>query len=142
MLDDPSENNSREHFYLTLDGNRFHRNTVLNHRRGSRGVLRRGDELEGLLLAQAFETLPSKHKPGDRLPLVLSVADQFGGETEWPIDLIVQPPQAKRHTCHVSVFETDPPMPDLEDSAIPAPLPQTDEGVMGGSTTNTDREYA
>jgi hypothetical protein len=93
FLDNPSESRPSSEIYRLLDGTTLHQTEVLNHLVGHTIPL--GAEVMGYLLAQSFEPLPEKYKPGDRLPVVLSIADQFGEATRWSIDLRVQPPHLK-----------------------------------------------
>ena len=53
-LDDPAVGNSAQQLCRMLDGSRFHRSEVLNHRVDAAGILRHGDVVEGLLLAECF----------------------------------------------------------------------------------------
>jgi len=43
VLDDPAVGNSAHQLYRVLDGSRFHRSEVLNHRVDAEGILRHGD---------------------------------------------------------------------------------------------------
>lgn len=95
LLDDPSESRSTEHSYRLWDRTEFPRKQVLNHRIDHGMTLRRGDRLQGCLLAQAFEPLPDRFQPGESVPLVLSLMDQFANVTTWPLELHVEAPHAR-----------------------------------------------
>lgn len=77
ILDDPAEGNSSQQFYRTLDGSRFHRSEVLNHRVDADGVLRRGDVMEGLVLGECFSSVPTLYNQWNSMPLTVSVVNQF-----------------------------------------------------------------
>jgi hypothetical protein len=91
LLPGPIERRPGEHIYQLLDKNVYYHDEVLNHRIGLER-LRRGQKIEGLLLAQAYEKIPPKYKPADRMPIVLGIQDQFGSITERVVTLCVQPP--------------------------------------------------
>src|SRR5580704_1224700 len=61
VLDDPGVSNSAPQLYRMLDGSRFHRSEVLNHRADVDGTLRHGDVMEGLVLAQCFSSVPTRY---------------------------------------------------------------------------------
>jgi len=90
ILGDPAVNRSSAQLYRLPDHSTFHRNEVLNHRVGPEGVLHRGDQIEGLLLADALQPTPERYKPGDVMEIVLSISDQFGDEHSAAIDLCVE----------------------------------------------------
>jgi len=115
LMGDPQLARLTNDIYRLLDGTTFHRNEVLNHRVGKDGVLRHGAQLEGVLLAQAFDPVPERYRPGSRIPVVLSIVDQFGDTTEWPIRLIVQPPCVSARPMRVPrrVLEEELVAPDL-----------------------------
>lgn len=77
ILDDPAERNSAQQFYRMLDGSRFHRSEVLNHRVDGEGVLRRGDVMEGLVLGECFSSVPTRYNQWNSMPLTVSVVNQF-----------------------------------------------------------------
>lgn len=77
VLDDPAINNSASKLYRLLDGETFHRNEVLNHRLEGEGPLGRGKVIEGLLLAQSFDSVPSDYTDRSFMPLCLTIANQF-----------------------------------------------------------------
>ena len=129
FLDDPYLAGSSNVIYRLADKTTFHRNEVLNHKIGKDGVLRRGDQLEGVLLAQAFESVPKRYKPGSRMPVVLSIVDEFGESTEWSINLMVQEPYFKAPSKQVrrSIFEPEPAAPG---PVAPRP-PSNADGLTG-----------
>jgi hypothetical protein len=90
LVQDPMVNRSDQKFYRVWDGSRFHRNEVLNHRVGKEGVLRRGDEMEGVVIAESFDIIPSCFAVRDRLPLCLSIANQFDAVQHSTIELPVE----------------------------------------------------
>jgi hypothetical protein len=77
ILDDPTVSNSACEFYHLLDGEKFYREEILNHRVEGEGRLGRGDVMEGLLLAESFDPVPSKYTDHTFMPLCLSIANQF-----------------------------------------------------------------
>jgi hypothetical protein len=99
--------------YRLPDKTVFHQNEVLNHRIGKDGVLLRGDQLDGVLLVQAFEPVPQRYKPGCRMPMVLSITDQLGESKEWSLGLMVQEPYFKlaSRPARKSVFAEEPVAP-------------------------------
>ncbi len=72
VLDDPAVANSGQQLYRMLDGSQFHRNEVLNHRVDAEGILRRGDVMEGLVLAECFSAVPTRCNQWNSAPLTLS----------------------------------------------------------------------
>jgi hypothetical protein len=121
VLDDPSAESLAPRPYRTLDGSLFDQTEALNHRVGPRGVLRHGDVMEGLLLAECLSPIPTREKPWARMPLCLSVVNQFDDvqtlQFELPVEHVVEqvrrwPPRSR------SVFgeERAP-----NKSAVPAP---------------------
>ena len=78
FLEDPRLARSESQSYYLPDRTPFDRSQVLNHRVGEDGILQRGHQLEGVLLAQAFEPIPQRYPPASRLPAVLSVAARLG----------------------------------------------------------------
>lgn len=121
FLEDPRLSRPQDEVYRLPDGTTFHRNEVLNHRTGRSGVLRRGHQLEGILLAQAVDPIPELYQPGSCLPAALSVADPFGEVTEWPLQFRVQPPYRRAYpsSARRSVFEESG--PPTAPSMMPAP---------------------
>jgi hypothetical protein len=59
-------------------GPEFHKNVVLNHRVGDRGLVRPGNPVEGWLLGRCFTPLPSTCLDGSDLTATLSIVDGFG----------------------------------------------------------------
>jgi hypothetical protein len=90
VLDDPSVENSKNEFYLMLDRTKFHRDEVLNHRVDSEGVLRRGEICEGLLLAEAFQSIEAKYTNGAIMPLQISIANSVDEVHDFTIHLRVE----------------------------------------------------
>ena len=77
ILDDPTVSNSACKFYHLLHGEKFHHTEVLNHRVEGEGRLGRGDVMEGLLLAESLDSVPSKYTDHSFMPLCLSIVNQF-----------------------------------------------------------------
>jgi hypothetical protein len=77
ILDDPTVSNSAYKFYRLLDKTTFHRNEILNHRVEGEGRLGRGDVMEGVLLAESLDSVPSKYTDHSFMPLCLSIVNQF-----------------------------------------------------------------
>jgi hypothetical protein len=90
LVRDPMLNRSDQTFYHSWDGSRFHRNEVLNHRVDKEGVLRRGDVLEGVVIAESFKGIPSCFGVTYRLPLCLSIVNQFDYVRKLTIELPVE----------------------------------------------------
>jgi hypothetical protein len=153
LLEDPHLASSSEEMYRLPDKTVFHRSEVLNHRIGKDGVLLRGDRLEGILLAQAFEPVPQSYKPGCRIPMVLSITDQLGESSEWSLGLMVQEAYFKvvSRPARRSVFEEEPvapaaaartPHPDEQKGPAPAQescRPETGPAV--GQPATDDRAH-
>jgi hypothetical protein len=78
-LSDPIEANPLESFYRVpgCDGLEYGRELVLNHRVASRGTLRRGNFLEGLLLGFGGASLPEFYRHGSTFAAKLVIFDQF-----------------------------------------------------------------
>jgi hypothetical protein len=78
-LTDPIEVNPLQSFYRVpgCDGLEYSREDVLNHRVASRGKLRRGDFLEGLLLGFGGAPLPEFYRHGSTFAAKLLIFDQF-----------------------------------------------------------------
>ena len=77
--EDPTARSARRDMYRMLDGSRYDRSEILNHRLGRQGILRRGDVIEGWLLAECMVAAPSRYIQSTRLPLCLSIVNQFEG---------------------------------------------------------------
>ena len=77
VLDDPAVGNSAQQLYRMLDGSRFHRSEVLNHRVDAEGILRRDDVMEGLVLAECFSSVPTRCNQWNSAPLTVSIVNQF-----------------------------------------------------------------
>jgi hypothetical protein len=77
VLDDPSVGESTQQLYRMSDGSRFHRSEVLNHRVDAEGILRHGDLMEGLVLAECFSSVPTCYNRSNSIPLTLSMGNQF-----------------------------------------------------------------
>lgn len=86
---DPRENRSTDRYYRLPDRSDFPRGDVLNHRVGPQGILRRGDAMDGWLLAQSFEPIPNRYAQGSFLPICLSILDQFDAEEQLTVELHV-----------------------------------------------------
>jgi hypothetical protein len=99
LLDDPTGANSAQHLYRMLDKSSFHRSEVLNHRVDAEGKLRRGDVIEGLLLAQTLQSVPVRYAASRRLPFSLSIMNQFGDVRDFafalPVERIASPIRAR-----------------------------------------------
>jgi hypothetical protein len=78
-LSDPIESNPHESSYRLpgCDGLEFSREQVLNHRLASRGKLKRGSFLEGLLLGFGGAPLPEFYRHGSMFAANLVILDQF-----------------------------------------------------------------
>lgn len=87
---DPMVNRSERKFYRCWDGLQFHRDEVLNHRVDEEGVLRRGDVMEGVVLAASFKGVPSCFGVRYRLPLALSIVNQFDDVQHSTLELPVE----------------------------------------------------
>jgi len=89
-VDDPAVGNSAQQFYRTLDGCRFHRSEILNHRVDAEGILRHGDVMEGLVLAQCFSSVPARCNQWKSMPLIVSIVNQFDDVYSFPFELPVE----------------------------------------------------
>ena len=100
VLDDPGMRNSTPQLYRMLDGSRFHRSEVLNHRVDVERILRHGDVMEGLVLAQCFSSLPTRYNQRNSVPLTLSTANQFDHvhafQFELPVERVSIQPRPRR----------------------------------------------
>jgi hypothetical protein len=77
ILEDPADRSSRQHMYTMLDGSRYDRSEIVNHRLGKEGALRRGDAIEGWLLAECMVSAPARFSQSNWLPLSLSIVNAF-----------------------------------------------------------------
>jgi hypothetical protein len=124
ILDDPAVSNSACKFYRFFDGEKFYRNEVLNHRVDEEGRLRRGDVMEGVLLAESFDSVPSKYTDHSSMPLCLSIANQFDEVYEFKVAIPVEriaartQPRAKRRSTLYDEADGSPHSP-----ALPADAP-------------------
>lgn len=76
FLEDPGRSGSQ--LYRLCDGTDFHRTDVLNHRVDTAGTLRYGEVLEGMLIAQSFDAIPTRLADKSLIPICLSIINQFG----------------------------------------------------------------
>jgi hypothetical protein len=90
VLDDPAVGNSAQQLYRMLDGSRFHRSEVLNHRVDAEGILRYGDVIEGLVLAECFSSVPTRYNQWNLVPLAVSIVNQFDDVCTFPFELPVE----------------------------------------------------
>jgi hypothetical protein len=90
VLDDPGVKNSRKQLYRTLDGVRFHRTEVLNHRVDVEGILHHGEVMEGLVLAECFSSVPTCYDQRNSVPLTLTTANQFDDVHAFAFELPVE----------------------------------------------------
>ena len=90
FLEDPTVNRSDSRLYRFRDGTDFDRNEVLNHRVDAQGTLRYGDVMEGMLLAESFDAIPSRFVDKSFIPICLSIINQFDHVHESMIELRVE----------------------------------------------------
>jgi hypothetical protein len=100
LLPDPVEGDSKGHVYGLLDKSKFERSEVLNHRIGNEGILGRGDEMEGWLLAECSSPVPHRHDQWGSVPLVLSIMNEVEHVHEFPLEVRVK---------HFTEFMQSPP---------------------------------
>jgi hypothetical protein len=106
VLDDPTVGNSAQQLYRMLDGSRFHRSEVLNHRIDAEGILRHGDVTEGVVLAECFSSVPTRYNQWNSMPLTVSIVNQFDDvhpfSFELPVEHVSIPSRPRRSE---SLFE-------------------------------------
>ena len=90
VLDDPTVKNPEVQGYRMLDKSFFDLREVLNHRVGPEWVLRRGDLMEGWLLAQSFSSAHPRYNRECPMPLDLSIINQFDDVHEVSFKLKVE----------------------------------------------------
>lgn len=76
FLEDP-RGRSKQGRYEFPNGDVYPRDVVINHYADIRRILRRGQSIEGLLLARSFESIPDRYVHGAEIPAVLKIFDQF-----------------------------------------------------------------
>jgi hypothetical protein len=64
--------------YRLRDGTAFLREEVLNHHVDAAGTLRYGEVIEGMLLAESFDAIPTRFADKTLIPICLSITNQFG----------------------------------------------------------------
>ena len=77
ILGDPAGASSPRDMYRMLDDSRYHRCELLNQQLGGEGLLRRGDAIEGWVLAECMSAAPVLYGRTEWLPLSLSIVNQF-----------------------------------------------------------------
>lgn len=121
FLEDPTVNRSDQRFYRFRDGTDFHRDGVLNHRVDAQGTLRYGEVMEGMLLAESFDAIPSRFVDNSNIPICLSIINQFDDIHESTITLRVKR-TAGRIQCRLprpsNLFELNDASSDRPDSAV------------------------
>jgi len=90
VLDDPAFSNSACNLYRLLNGEKFHRNEVLNHRLEGEGRLGCGNVMEGLLLAESLRPVPSNYMNQSLMPLCLSITNQFDEVQKLEVEIQVE----------------------------------------------------
>jgi len=70
----PSENKC----YHFRDGTNFDRSEVLNHRVEAAGTLRHGEMMDGVLLGESLDAIPTGFANNSLIPICLSIVNQFG----------------------------------------------------------------
>jgi len=138
VLTDPSVNRSSNQFYLLADRTKFHREEVLNHRVDQEGILRRGDVLEGVLLADSVGPVPAQYQNGSRMRVCLSISNQFDEIQEVTIDLLVErvPTRIQPRTVrHVGLFEgaDEPAQLAASEGSQPPPSQRSTAGIRAQS---------
>jgi hypothetical protein len=81
--------------YVLPGGSSFSMDQVLNHRLDGHEILRRGDVLDGLILAQSCNPLPSSYAEGSRVKIELCLRNQFGECHQSKVAVPVRRPQAR-----------------------------------------------
>jgi hypothetical protein len=99
ILEDPLEGSSPRDFYSMLDRSHYPRLEALNHHLGAEGILRRGDTIEGFLLAECLTAVPARYSRTNWMPLSLSILNQFENvqtvSFEVPVERIRNPIHAR-----------------------------------------------
>ena len=113
VLVDPLEGSSLRDFYSMLDRSRYPRPEVLNHRLGTEGILRRGDTIEGFLLAECLTAVPASYSRTNWMPLSLSILNQFEEVQEISFEVPVEriPDPVHRRASRTSLFAESPSKP-------------------------------
>lgn len=78
FLDDP-HGRSKQDLYEFPNGDKYPRDVVINHCADIRRILRRGQSIEGFLLAWSFESIPDRYVHGMEIPAIVKIFDQFDG---------------------------------------------------------------
>jgi hypothetical protein len=99
VLEDPAGGSSPRDFYRMLDRSRYQRLEAVNHRLGPEGILRRGDTIEGSLLAECMTAAPARYSRTEWIPLSLSIVNPFEEvqtiSFEMPVERIPNPIQRR-----------------------------------------------
>lgn len=88
------------------DGAEYPRNNVLNCWISSARPLRKRQVVEGVIIAQSFESLPEQCKTGTMVEVELSIIDQLGTRYPLRVELIVTRDQDLR-SCSTEVGKTN-----------------------------------
>jgi len=108
ILEDPAGGSSPRDMYRMLDDSRYHRCEILNHHLGLEGLLRRGDAIEGWVLAECTSAAPVLYGRTEWLPLSLSIVNQFEAvhrvSFRMPVERIQRRIQTR--TSRESLFDT------------------------------------
>jgi hypothetical protein len=141
ILEDPAGGSSPRDMYRMLDGSRFDRREVLNHRLDKDGILRRGDPMEGCVLAECMAAVPSRYSRSNWLPLTFSIVNRFDEVQAVSFELPVERfrKRVQSRTSREPLF--DEPIAKSEESGvwpIPDPFGEEDEN-RGRSTSRSIR---
>ena len=76
--------------YKLPNGDQYPQDVVINHFANPQRLLRRGQVIEGLLLAWSFESIPADYAHGSEIPASLIIYDQFAESYKQSIILWAQ----------------------------------------------------
>ena len=121
FLSDPADGSGKPYYQLR-NGDSFERHLCLNHRLFSSTAFRRGNCIEGFLLAEGMGQMPSSFRERSRVKVLFTIVDQFSEtystELELPLERIEMPKARYRHRTESMLREYA--MPE-SDAAVPAP---------------------
>jgi len=105
---------------------------------GPEGTLRRGDVLEGAVLAESLHPIPERYHPGGFMAVTLSIFDQFDSEHQADLDLWVDcwKENATVRPARSSLFE---PSLGLYSTAPAGDVPNGSIATTLGKETSADR---
>lgn len=148
LLLDPTMDKANAPVYRLGHCASFSRNEVLNHRVDDEGILRRGNVMQGVVLAESFDSIPKHYVHGSMMRLTISVWDQFDEVHQQGVQAWVEYPESRRPAPGPlrpsSLFEPGESLNTsygVEETPISPPARQPHATSTAGTPSSASREF-